>query len=510
MSHTARETQPCSESRKDAGMSTSTLSYRLFIDGEWVDSTGDEALDVVNPATEEVIGTVPQATPADVDRAVAAAREAFDEGPWPRMTPRERGAIMLRMGEAFGRRREQIVDLNVREAGSTRMLAEFLQVGIPIEHFIDMADRVLPRFDFEAAMLPYVGQGIGQGVIVREPYGVAGLISAYNFPFFLNLFKLAPALAAGCTTVLKPSPLTPLEAFVIGEVAQEAGLPPGVLNIVTGDIPAGEALTRHPGVDLVSFTGSDSVGRKVYGQGADTMKKVVLELGGKSANVILDDASLDKVVNDVIGGMTIHCGQGCSLLTRTIVHESLHDELVGRVKAALDYVKVGDPADPAVMMGPLISEQQRQKVEGLIRAGQAEGAQIAYGGGRPAGLDKGFFVEPTLFVNVTNSMQIAQREFFGPVGVIIPFSTDEEAVRLANASDFGLGGGVWSGNPVRAYGIARQLRTGTVTVNGGGGGLSPHAAFGGYKRSGLGREWGEHGLSEFLQTKSITWGVAAG
>jgi acyl-CoA reductase-like NAD-dependent aldehyde dehydrogenase len=491
-------------------MSASTLSYQLFIGGEWADSSGDEALDVVNPSTEEVIGTVPQATPADVDRAVAAARDAFDEGAWPRMTPRERGAIMLKMGAAFARRREQIVDLNIREAGSTRMLAEFLQVGIPIEHFIDMADRVLPRFDFEAAMLPYVGQGIGQGVVVREPYGVAGLISAYNFPFFLNLFKLAPALAAGCTTVLKPSPLTPLEAFVIGEVAQEAGLPPGVLNIVTGDIPAGEALTRHPGVDLVSFTGSGAVGRKVYGQGADTLKKVVLELGGKSANVILDDASLDKVTGDVIGGMTIHCGQGCSLLTRTIVHESLHDELVSRLKAALDYLKVGDPADPTVMMGPLISERQRQKVEGLIRAGQAEGAQIAYGGGRPAGLDKGFFVEPTLFVNVANSMQIAQQEFFGPVGVIIPFSTDEEAVRLANASDFGLGGGVWSGDPVRAYGIARQLRTGTVTVNGGGGGLSPHAAFGGYKQSGLGREWGEHGLSEFLQTKSITWGVAAG
>ncbi len=236
----------------------------------------------------------------------------------------------------------------------------------------------------------------------------------------------------------------------------------------------------------------------------------MLELGGKSANVILDDASLDKVTSDVIGGMTIHCGQGCSLLTRTLVHESLHDELVSRLKAGLDYVKVGDPADPAVMMGPLISEQQRQKVEGLIRAGQAEGAQIAHGGGRPAGLDKGFFVEPTLFVNVANSMQIAQREFFGPVGVIIPFSTDEEAVRLANASDFGLGGGVWSGDPVRAYGIARQLRTGTITVNGGGGGLSPHAAFGGYKQSGLGREWGEHGLSEFLQTKTITWGVAAG
>ena len=486
------------------------LTFKLYINGEWLDGTGSDTVTVVNPATEEVIGTVPQATAGDVNRAVEAARAAFDEGPWPRMKPRERAAIMLKMGEAFRHRRADIVELNIREAGSVRMLAEFLQVGIPIEHFIDMAERVVPRFDFEQPMLPYVGMGIGQGVIVREPYGVAGLISAYNFPFFLNLFKLAPALAAGCTTVLKPSPYTPLEALIIGEIADEAGLPPGVLNIVTGDVAAGEALTRHPMVDMVSFTGSDAVGRKVYTQGADTLKKVVLELGGKSANVILDDANLEKVVGDVIAGFTIHAGQGCSLLTRTIVHESLHDELVSRVKAGLDYVKVGDPGDPATAMGPLISAQQRGKVEELIRVGQQEGAQIAYGGGRPAHLDRGFFVEPTLFTGVGNAMQIAQKEFFGPVGIVIPFRTEDEAVRLANESQFGLGGGVWSGDPVRAYNIARQLRTGTVILNGGGGGLSPHAAFGGYKQSGLGREWGEHGLSEFLQTKSISWGVAAG
>jgi aldehyde dehydrogenase (NAD+) len=486
------------------------LTFKLYINGEWRDGTGSDTVTVVNPATEQAIGTVPQATSGDVNRAVGAARAAFDEGPWPRMKPRERAAIMLKMGEAFGRRRAEIVELNIREAGSVRMLAEFLQVGIPIEHFIDMAERVVPRFDFEQPMLPYVGMGIGQGVIVREPYGVAGLISAYNFPFFLNLFKLAPALAAGCTTVLKPSPYTPLEALIIGEIADEAGLPPGVLNIVTGDVAAGEALTRHPMVDMVSFTGSDAVGRKVYTQGADTLKKVVLELGGKSANVILDDANIEKVVGDVIAGFTIHAGQGCSLLTRTIVHESLHDELVSRVKAGLDYVKVGDPGDPATAMGPLISAQQRAKVEELIRVGQQEGAHIAHGGGRPAHLDRGFFVEPTLFTGVGNAMQIAQKEFFGPVGIVIPFRTEDEAVRLANESQFGLGGGVWSGDPVRAYNIARQLRTGTVILNGGGGGLSPHAAFGGYKQSGLGREWGEHGLSEFLQTKSISWGVAAG
>jgi aldehyde dehydrogenase (NAD+) len=489
------------------------LSYRLYIDGQWVDGSGDETIEVVNPATEEVLGTVPQASAADVERAVQAARTAFDDGPWPRMSPRERSAVLLKMGEVFNRRRAELVELNIREAGSVRMLAEFLQVGVPIEHFIDMADRVLPRFDFDLPMLPNakLGQGIGQGIITREPYGVAALISPYNFPFFLNLFKLAPALAAGCTTVLKPAPTTPLEALIIGEVADEAGLPPGVLNIVTGDVDAGTVLTTHKAVDMVSFTGSDAVGRKVYNQASDTLKKVVLELGGKSANVILEDATLEKVVPDVIMGMTIHAGQGCSLLTRTLVHESLHDALVGAVKAGLDFIKVGDPAEPETTMGPLISAAQRDKVESLIRIGQDEGAQIAYGGGRPAHLDKGFFVEPTLFTGVDNSMQIAQREFFGPVGVIIPFKSEAEAVKLANDSDFGLGGGVWSADPARALAVARQMRTGTVTINGGGGGgLSPHAAFGGYKQSGLGREWGEHGLSEFLQHKTISWGAATG
>jgi acyl-CoA reductase-like NAD-dependent aldehyde dehydrogenase len=445
-----------------------------------------------------------------VDRAVRAARKAFDEGPWPTMSPRERSEVMLRMVDIMNRRRAEIVDLNIAEAGAVRMLAEVLQVGIPIEAFRDMAERVLPQFQFQEAMLPYVGQGIGQGVVEREPIGVAALITAYNFPFFLNLFKLAPALAAGCTVVLKPAPTTPLEAFIIGEIAEEAGLPPGVLNIVTGDIEAGEALTRHPMVDCVSFTGSDHVGRKVYAQSSDTLKKVILELGGKSANIVCEDADLDRVTADVLQGMLTHSGQGCSLLTRTIVHESIHDELVGRVKAALDYIKIGDPADPSVSLGPLISEAQRAKVESLIREGQDEGALIAYGGGRPTHLTKGYYVEPTLFVGVDNSMSVAQKEFFGPVGVIIPFTDDDHAVQLANDNDFGLGGGVWAKDPARAYAIAKRLRTGMVIINGGGGGLSPHGPFGGYKQSGLGREWGSHGLSEFLQYKTIAWGVASG
>jgi aldehyde dehydrogenase (NAD+) len=486
------------------------MADQLYIEGAWVDSDGTATVDIVDPATEKTIATVPQATRTDVVRAIAAARRAFDAGPWPRTTPRERAAVLLRMADIMERRHPELVDLNVREAGSVRALAETIQVGIPIKHFRDLAERVLPSFPFEEAMLPTVGAGVGQGVVLREPIGVAGLISAYNFPFLLNLHKLGPALAAGCTTVLKPAPATPLEAFVLAEIAEEAGLPPGVLNVVTGDVDAGHELTTNPLVDMISFTGSDAVGRRVAEQAAGTLKKVVLELGGKSANIVCEDADLTKVLRSILFGMTVHAGQGCALLTRTLVQRSRHDELVGMITATLDHVKVGDPADPSTGMGPLISAAQREKVEALIKTGGAEGAQLAYGGGRPAGLNAGFYVEPTLFTGVDNSMTIARTEFFGPVGVVIPFDDDDHAVAIANDSPYGLSGGVWSGDPARAYGIARRIRTGQVSVNGGGGGLSPHGPFGGYKQSGLGREWGRFGLDEYLEHKTVTWPVAAG
>jgi aldehyde dehydrogenase (NAD+) len=479
---------------------------QMYIDGKWTDGATEERLDVINPATEEVITTVPVATAADVDDAVAAARRAFDSGPWPQMRPAERAQVLLRMAAEFDRRRAELVELNIAEAGATRVLSEFLQIGVPIDHFAHLASNIVPAFEFERALRPVMGNGITQGMVVREPYGVAGLISAFNFPFYLNLFKVGPALAAGCTVVLKPSPFTPLEAMVIAEVAEAADLPQGVLNVVTGDVDAGEALTGHPGVDILSFTGSDAVGRKVYGQGAQTLKKVLLELGGKSAHIICDDVDLDKVMEAVLSGFIIHAGQGCGLFTRILVHESLHDELVARIKTVLDFITVGDPSDPNVAMGPLIRETQRARVESFIRAGQDEGAQIAYGGGRPANLDKGFFVEPTLFVGVDNSMKIARNEIFGPVAVVMPFRDDDEAVRLANDSDYGLAGGVWSGDSIRGLDIARRLRVGTVTVNGAGA-LNPEAPFGGYKHSGVGRENGEYGLSEFLQHKSINWRV---
>jgi aldehyde dehydrogenase (NAD+) len=488
-----------------------SYSYtRMYIDGKWTEGTGRHGLPVINPATEEQIAEVPEGSVDDARAAIAAARRAFDEGPWWQTSPRERAAVLGRMADAIARRWDELIELNIAEAGSIRPLAETLQIGEPLASLRDYADRVLCQYEFDTPLMPYIGAngraGIGQGIVQREAVGVAALITAYNFPFFLNVIKLGPSLGAGCTVVLKPSPNTPLQAFILGEIAEEAGLPAGVLNIVTGDVAASAELTAHPAVDMVSFTGSDVVGRKVYEQASGTLKRIVMELGGKSANIILDDADLEKVTPNVLMNFLIHAGQGCSMLTRTLVHRSLFDDLVNHVKAALDYVKVGDPADPSIGLGPLISEAQRGRVEALIRTGLDDGGQLAYGGGRPAGLDKGFFVEPTVFVDVDNSMTISRTEVFGPVSVIIPFDDDDHAVKLANDSEYGLGGGVWSADPVRAYQIARRMHTGNVIVNGGGGGgLNPNAPFGGYKQSGLGREQGAAGLEEFLQTKAITW-----
>ncbi|MCT9075614.1 aldehyde dehydrogenase family protein [Streptomyces fulvoviolaceus] len=484
-----------------------SFSSQLYIDGRRTDGRSDSPILVRNPATEETVAEVPGSSLADVRQAVEAARRAFDEGPWPRMKPAERAAALLRMAEEMERRLPELVAVNMAEAGSVRALAETLQTQVPVAHLRDMAERVMPAFAWERPMDPTIAPGIGisQGVLRREAFGVCALISAYNFPFFLSMMKVIPALAAGCTAVLKPAPATPLESLLIGDFADAAGLPPGVLNIVTGDIEAGRELTTHPMVDLVSFTGSDTVGRTVYAQAAASLKKVVLELGGKSANIVRADGDLDGAVRSALTGITTHAGQGCSLLTRTLVHESVHDELVSRLSAALAAVQVGDPADPSTTMGPLISEAQRDKVEKLIRVGEEEGARIVFGGKRPAGLERGYFVEPTLFAGVDNDMTIARTEFFGPVGVVIPFRTDEEAVRIANDSPYGLAGAVWSADTLAAHEMASRIRAGGVTINGGSAGVNPRAAFGGYKQSGLGREWGEFGLDEYLQTKTVSW-----
>lgn len=488
-----------------------TTPRTLYIDGRWVDARSTAVTQIINPATEEVIGSVPEASREDAVAAITAARRAFDEGPWPRMSVQERGTVLGRMVDGLVQRRDALIELNILETGSTRPIAAALQVDAAIAHFRDMVDRVMPTFAWERPSPAHVGLGVGQGIVVREPIGVASLITAYNFPLLLNVVKIAPALAAGCTAVLKPAPTTPLEGLIFGEIADEAGLPPGVLNIVTGDREVSEELTVHPDVDIVSFTGSVAVGKAVYEQAARSLKRVVLELGGKSAHIITEDADLGAALNDMVTHTVTHAGQGCAFLTRTLVHRSRVDEFVALLVDRFAQITVGDPAEESTTMGPLISEAQRDKVESLIRQGVDEGARIVVGGGRPPHCERGFFVEPTVFVDVDNSMAIAQTEFFGPVNVVIPFDTDDEAVRIANDTDFGLYGAVRAKDPVRAVAIARQLRTGYVIVNGGGGAM-PNTVlpYGGYKNSGLGREYGEAGLEEFLETKSIAWGVAAG
>ncbi|MBZ4521827.1 aldehyde dehydrogenase family protein [Mycobacterium avium] len=479
----------------------------LFIDGSWCDGGHGTSLVVDNPATEEIIARVAQASTADAERAIAAARRAFDEGPWPRLPFAERHAIMRNFADAMASRRDEFVDLVVAEAGSTITLARTGQVGVPLAHLRDLVDRVMPTFPSLRPQPPTFGVGIGQGVVLREPVGVVSAITAFNYPFLLNLFKVGPALAAGCTVVLRPSPLTPLSALLLGEVAVEAGLPDGVLNIVTGDVDVSGVLTSHPDVDMVTFTGSDAVGKLILAQAAPTVKKVVLELGGKSVNIVTDDADLDAAAAHAVLNFTRHSGQGCAAFTRILAHGSIHDELVERIVAQLVSVVVGDPTDPSTDMGPLISERQRARVLSYIELGQAEGAKLTYGGGRTKGFASGHYVDPALFIAADNAMRISREEIFGPVGVVIPFRDDAEAVAIANDSPYGLSGSIWAADPARAYTLATRLRTGMVHINGVGGGVNPHSPFGGYKQSGIGREWGEAGYDEFFETKSVNWPV---
>jgi acyl-CoA reductase-like NAD-dependent aldehyde dehydrogenase len=481
----------------------------LFIDGSWSDGGHGHTLAVENPATETVIAQAAQASVTDAKRAVAAARRAFDDGPWPRLPVPERQAVMRAFADAVQARSAELVDLVVAEAGATIALAQTGQVGVPLVHLRDLVDRVIPSFPIVSPQPPTFGAGIGQGVVRREPVGVVSAITAFNYPVLLNLFKVGPALAAGCTVVLRPSPLTPLSALLLGEVALEVGLPDGVLNIVTGDTDVGTVLTSDPDVDMVSFTGSDVVGKLILGQAAPTVKKVVLELGGKSVNIVTDDADLDAAAAHAVLNFTRHSGQGCAAFTRILAHRSIHDDLVDRIVAGLEQVSVGDPTDESTDMGPLITDRQRARVLSYIDSGQNDGAKLAFGGRRTPGLDRGYYVDPTLFIHAENAMRVAREEIFGPVGVVIGFTTDDEAVAVANDSPYGLSGSIWDADPPRAYGLAARLRTGMVHINGGGGGVNPHSPFGGYKQSGIGREWGEAGYAEYFETKSVNWAVPA-
>ncbi|MGX1675512.1 aldehyde dehydrogenase family protein [Streptomyces sp. NPDC055400] len=482
-----------------------------YVDGRWELATGVRTRPVVNPATEETVAVVSEASTEDVDRAVRAARRAFDEGPWGRTSPRDRALLLRRFLDRLVERQDEAVDLVMTEVGTPIRLARGLQVSVPLDHLADMVDRVPATYPFSTPLPPTFGAGIGQGVVLREPAGVVAAITPFNYPFFTSLSKVGPALAAGCTVVLKPAPATPLSALLLAEAAEEAELPPGVLNVVpTGDVEAVQRLTGHPGVDVVSFTGSVPVGAAISAQAAPGIKRVALELGGKNADVILEDADLEQAVAHFAYGFTRNSGQGCGCMTRLVVHESRHDEAVRLLLDKVSALRVGGPRDPDTDLGPLISAAQRERVEAHIRGGVAEGAVLACGGGRPPHPERGFYLEPTVFTGVKSSMRIAQEEIFGPVAAVIAVADDDEAVTVANDSRFGLSGAVWSGDPQRAYAAARRIRTGQVTVNGGGGGTNPHAPYGGYKQSGIGREFGEAGLEQYLVSKTVLWGLASG
>ncbi|MCM4084046.1 aldehyde dehydrogenase family protein [Paractinoplanes hotanensis] len=462
---------------------TSLDRPQLYLGGEWVTPASADTIAVENPATEEVLGHVPAGTAADVDRAVAAAQAAFPG--WAVST--DRAAVLDRLHTSLASRAGKIAETVGLELGAPLKIAKAVQAGLPLavlRSYADLAAKPVPE------------RTIGNSVIEHEPIGVVGAITPWNYPLHQVVAKVAAALAAGCTVVLKPSELTPLVAFLLVDAAEEAGVPAGVLNVVTGTGPVvGAAIAGHPGVDMVSFTGSTTTGRAITHAAADRIAKVALELGGKSANVILEDADVTRAVKVGVGNAFLNSGQTCTAWTRMLVHRSHYDEAVALAAKTADGYTVGDPFAPETRLGPLVSRAQRERVLGFVERATARRVT-----GDPSLPGKGHFVAPTVFADVDPSSELAQEEIFGPVLSIIPFSSDDEAVAIANNSKYGLAGGVW-GSDERALSVARRLRTGQVDVNGGS--FNPVAPFGGYKQSGVGRELGEFGLSEFQQVKAI-------
>lgn len=465
---------------------------KLYIGGRWTPSSGNASIDVIDSTTEDVIGTVPEGTIEDIDGAVEAAREAFQ--PWAAVPIADRTALLTEVSAALSARAESLADLITHEVGMPRVLSQLVQVGLPVATFASMA-QVAADFTWE--------QAVGNSVVVREPVGVVGAITPWNYPLHQIAAKVAPALTAGCTVVLKPSEVAPLNAFVLADIFEEVGLPPGVFNLVTGYGPVvGEALAGNRGVDMVSFTGSTRAGRRVAELGAATIKRVALELGGKSANVILGDADFEKAIPDGVFKCYINSGQTCSALTRMLVPRDRIAEAENLAVTAAESFTPGDPFDENTRLGPLVSAVQRDRVRNYIEKGIGEGATLLTGGSSaPEGLGTGFFVRPTVFSGVTRDMTIAQEEIFGPVLSIMPYDSEEEAIDIANDTEYGLAGGVWSSDPDRAREVAGRLRTGQVEVNGGS--FNPMAPFGGYKQSGNGREFGSFGLEEYLEVKSL-------
>src|SRR4051794_21317174 len=465
---------------------------KLYIGGEWVDPASDKTIDVVNPSTEEVVGRIPEGTPEDVDRAVAAARAAFTV--WSQTPLEVRSDTCAGIAAKLAERGDEIASLIASELGMPVTLAKMIQAGLPAMDFGSMPEQ-LERVAWE--------EQVGNSLLVREPLGVVGAITPWNYPLHQIAAKVAPAIASGCTVVLKPSEVVPLNAFVLAEIFDELGVPAGVFNLVTGYGPVvGEAIAGHPGVDAVSFTGSTRAGKRVSELASQTVKPVTCELGGKSANVILDDAPLQDAVTDGVAKAFLNSGQTCSALTRMLVPRERLEEAEQIAAAVAQAFTPGDPFAETSRLGPLVSDVQLERVRGYIRKGVEEGAKLVTGGEEPPeGLESGFYVRPTVFSDVRNDMTIAQEEIFGPVLSIIPYDSEDEAVQIANDSIYGLAGGVWSGDPKRAEGVARRIRTGQVEINGAT--FNPLAPFGGFKQSGHGRELGYLAIEEYLGVRAL-------
>jgi aldehyde dehydrogenase (NAD+) len=468
------------------------ISYdKHYYDGAWQPSTGGETIAVISSATEVEVARVPRGTDDDVDRAVKAARRGFAS--WSRVGVEERAQWLEKLSDALKARAPRIAEAISHEVGTALGYATKVQAEFPISMIAMNA-----KFIREAKLQ----EELGNSIIYKEPIGVVGCITPWNYPLHQIVCKIAPAFAAGCTVVLKPAEMAPLSAFFLAEAAHEIGLPKGVFNVVSGSgRVVGEAIVAHPDVDMVSFTGSLAAGRRIASVAGDGIKKVCLELGGKSAFVVLDDAPFEKAVPAGVNHCMQNSGQTCSAWTRMLVPRARHDEAVEMAKAQLAKLTLGDPFDKNTRLGPLASAAQRDTVLEYIEKGKQEGATVVAGGGRPAHLTKGYFVEPTIFANVNNQMSVAQEEIFGPVLSIIPYDSEEEAISIANDSQYGLAGGVWAGTQERALEVARQLRTGQVDINGGR--FNALAPFGGYKKSGIGREIGPLAIEEFFQLKSI-------
>jgi aldehyde dehydrogenase (NAD+) len=477
---------------------TSPLRHadRFYIGGEWVAPSSEATIDVLDSGTEEYFFSVAEAQAVDMSRAVSAARQAFDDGPWPRMAHAERAEFLRALGAGLAARAEEIGQIWPRESGVLHRLAQYAAQGAAgtFDYYAGLADT----FEWEPEAKPSTG---GFGLLVREPVGVVGAIIPWNGPLSLISYKIAPALIAGCTVILKSSPEAPGEGYLVAEVAEEIGLPPGVLNVVTADREVSELLVRDPRVDKITFTGSTDAGRRIAALCGERVARCTLELGGKSAAVILDDADLGLAASKLAQAECMMTGQVCSSLTRIVVSQNRHDELTEALVGAFSQVKVGNQFDPESQMGPLAMSRQRDRVLGYVAKGVAEGATLATGGGRPANLDKGWFVEPTVFANVENSATIAREEIFGPVLSVIPAKDERDAVAIANDTIYGLNASVFTTDVDRAREVAGQLRSGTVGHNAFRTDFA--IAFGGFKQSGIGREGGTEGLLPFLETKTV-------